>query len=237
MTEWIAKRFWTEASVVPEASGFALQLDGRPVKTPGRRTLILPSEEMAEAAAAEWAAQDTIIDPLTMPVTRSANSALDQTGPQREGVIDMLSQYGETDLLCHRAAEPEALARLQEDGWQPLLDWAADRHGAPLVAVAGLLPATQPDGSLARLREAVAGYGDFGLTGLYDLVTLSGSLVIGLAVAEGRVDPAEGWSLSRIDEDWQIAQWGEDEEAAERAEIYRRAFDHAARFTAWSGAR
>ncbi|MBF9035786.1 ATPase [Rhodobacterales bacterium HKCCE2091] len=235
MSEWAAKRFWTEAQVEPADGGYALKLDGRPVRSPGKRPLILPSAGMAEAAAAEWAAQEDVIDPTTMPVTRSANSALDQTGPAREGVIDMLAAYGETDLLCYRAEEPEGLVERQVAAWDPLLSWARDRFDAPLAVTAGVVPADQPVESLARLRGAVAGFGNFGLTGFYDLVTLSGSLVLALAVAEGRISPSEGWTVSRIDEDWQIEQWGADEEAAETAARKAHAFDHAARFLAWSG--
>lgn len=237
MTEWVAKRFWTEVTVaeVEAGAGFQVLLDGRGVKSPGKRLLTVPSRTMAEAAAAEWAAQDEVIDPTTMPVTRTANSAHDQTAPQREGVIAMLAAYAETDLLCHRADAPETLVARQAQAWDPLLEWVAKTHGAELKVTAGLLPEDQPGESLDALRAAVAGYGNFGLTGLYDLITLSGSIVIGLAVADGRLDAETGWRVSRIDEDWQSEQWGEDEDAAALAATKRAAFLHAAQVVGWSG--
>lgn len=236
MTEWVAKRFWTETRVERIDGGHQVLLDGRPVKTPGRRLLVMPSLEMAQAAQAEWDAQAEIIDPTSMPVTRSANSAIDQTGPQREEVIDMLAAYAETDLLCHRASHPESLAAAQAEAWDPLLAWALQQFEAPLVVTEGIVPQEQDPESLARLHRAVSGYGDFGLTALYDLIGISGSLVIGLAVADGILDVTEAWFISRIDEDHQIAQWGADEEAEALAESRKAAFLHAARFISWSGA-
>jgi len=235
MTEWVAKRFWSEATVAELDGGYTIHLDGRPVKSPGRRVFVMPSAAMADAARAEWNAQEEVIDPTSMPVTRSVNSALDQTAPQRDDVIDMLAAYAETDLLCHRAALPQNLHAKQADAWDPLLAWALERYGATLVPTVGIMALDQDPESLAALREAVAGYGNFGLTALYDLIGISGSIVIGLAVAEGACEPAQGWLISRIDEDHQIAQWGADEEAEARAEIRKRAFLHAAQFVGWSG--
>ncbi|MFW5654079.1 MAG: ATP12 family chaperone protein [Roseicyclus sp.] len=230
MTEWVARRFWTEVDVAGGPGAWRVLLDGRPVRTPGRAPLDLPSAAMARAMAGEWAAQDRVIDPRTMPVTRSANSAIDRVVPQKAEVVAMLASYGETDLLCHRAEGPEALVALQSEGWDPILDWAAERLGARLRPTTGILPAEQPPEALARLSERLAAFDAFGLTAVHDLVTLSGSLVLGLAVAEGRVDAETGWALSRIDEDWQIAQWGEDEEAAEAAARKFADFRHALRF-------
>ncbi|MEM1274203.1 MAG: ATP12 family protein [Pseudomonadota bacterium] len=235
MTEWVAKRFWTDVAIVRTEDGFQLSLDGRSVKTPGRRVLTLPSRAMAAAAAAEWSAQTQTIDPTKMPVTRSANSAIDQTAPQRDAVIDMLAAYGETDLLCHRADRPDALVARQEAAWAPLLHWVAKRHQAQLNVTTGILPTEQPAASLSRLHAAIASYGNFGLTALHDLIQLSGSVVIGLAVAEGEVESDTAWELSRIDEDWQIEQWGPDEEAAMRVKTRYDAFSHAAKFVQWSG--
>ena len=235
MTEWVAKRFWTDAASEPVAGGHRIVLDGRPVKTPGRRALIVPSLEMAEATVAEWAAQGEVIDPATMPVTRSVNSALDQTAPQRDAVIEMLAAYAETDLLCHRASHPASLVRRQSEAWDPLLAWAIQQFDAHLVVTEGVMPQDQDAQSLARLRSAVAQYGDFGLTALYDLIGISGSIVIGLAVADGMLPAEDGWSISRFDEDHQIQQWGADEEAEARAETRKAAFLHAARFLRWSG--
>ena len=232
MSEWKAKRFWKDVSVEAVGKGWQVLLDGRPVRTPLKTPMILPTREMAEAVAAEWMAQEGEIDPLSMPVTRSANAALDKVTAQHAEVAAMLAAYAETDLLCHRAAFPEELVEQQKKGWDPVLDWAAQTYGAPLVAVEGLLPAEQPADSLARYHAEIASYAPFSLTALHDLITLSGSIVLGLyAAREGA--PAETiWALSRIDEDWQVTQWGEDEEAAEAAAIKRAAFLHAASFLA-----
>lgn len=236
MSEWAAKRFWTDVTVEAEDGGFTVRLDGRAVKSPGKRGLVMPSREMADAMAAEWAAQGELIEPGTMPVTRSVNSALDQTGPARAGVIDMLAAYAETDLLCHRADGPAELVARQGASWDPLLAWAVAELQAPLEVSVGILPADQPADSLARFRDEIDAFGNFGLTGLYDLITLSGSAVIGLAVARNHIPAEAGWRHSRIDEDWQTELWGEDEEAAENAAASCRAFHHAARFLGWSGA-
>jgi chaperone required for assembly of F1-ATPase len=235
MTGWKVKRFWTEATVVPDGSSWHVLLDSRPLRTPAKAVLDLPTEEMARAIAAEWAEQGEEIDPLSMPVTRSANSAIDRVATQHGEVAGMLAAYAETDLLCHRAETPLRLNEQQAAAWDPLLDWAEHRFGARLAPTTGILPVAQAEPALRLLSDTVHGMGAFQLTALHDLVSLSGSLILGLAVAEGRLDPAEGWRLSRIDEDWQIAQWGEDEEAAEVAARKYSEFLHAKRFWTLSG--
>jgi chaperone required for assembly of F1-ATPase len=230
MSEWKARRFWQDASVVEGEIGFEVRLDDRPVRTPLKTLLALPTRCMAEAVAAEWQAQEGVIDPASMPMTRSANAALDKVTPQHAEVAAMLAGYAETDLLCHRADHPQGLIDQQNKGWNPVLTWAADRHGAPLIVVQGILPATHPATSLVAFHAAVSGFKPFSMTALHDLVTLSGSLVLALWVAAGAGSAEAAWALSRIDEDWQISQWGADEEAAEAAEIKRAAFLHAARF-------
>lgn len=230
MSEWKAKRFWKDTDVAPSGSGFQVLLDGRPVRTPLKAAMTLPSKDMAEAVAREWAAQEGAIDPRSMPVTRSANAAIDKVTVQWAEVATMLAAYGETDLLCHRADAPEELRDQQNKAWDPVLAWARSRFNAPLTVVSGVLPAMQPADSLASLDDAVRAYRPFSLTALHDLVTLSGSLVLGLYVAEGHCRPEAGWELSRIDESWQAAQWGADEEAEEVAALKRSAFLHAARF-------
>lgn len=230
MNDWKARRFWHEVGTVEGETGFEVRLDGRPVRTPLKTLLALPTRRLAEAVAAEWQAQEGEINPGTMPMTRSANAALDKVAPQHAEVAAMLAGYGETDLLCHRAEHPEGLIDLQNKGWNPVLDWAAGRYGAPLAVVQGVLPAKHPAASLAVYHAVVSGVRPFSMTALHDLVTLSGSLVLGLWVAEGAGDPQVAWDLSRIDENWQISQWGTDEEAGEAAQAKRAAFLHAARF-------
>lgn len=227
---WKAKRFWKDVSVSEIEDGFAVNLDTRRVMTPGRVPLTLPTQAMAAAIAEEWAAQEDEIQPLTMPVTRAANSAIERVRPQRPEVAAMLAAYGETDLTCHRADAPAALVSRQAQAWDPVLAWAATALGAPLTPTAGVLPVDQPQASLAALSAHVAALDEFRLTALHDLVTLSGSLLLGLATSARHIDPETAWSLSRIDEDWQIEQWGHDDEAAAAAAIKRGQFLQADRF-------
>ncbi len=221
---WKAKRFWQDVSVTEEPNGFAVMLDTRRVLTPGKQPLIVPTRAMATAVAAEWAAQTGEIQPLTMPVTRAANSAIERVRPQRAEVAAMLAAYAETDLTCHRAASPAELVARQAQAWDPVLDWAATAHGAPLIPTTGVLPIEQPPESLRALADHVAALDEFHLTALHDLVTLSGSLLLGLATAERHLDPEAAWAVSRIDEEWQIEHWGRDEDADAAMEIKRAQF-------------
>ncbi|MBP1806786.1 ATP12 family chaperone protein [Rubellimicrobium aerolatum] len=232
MSGWASKRFWTEVAVVPEGDGFAVTLDGRPVRTPGKARLVVPTRAFAEEVAREWAAQEGQVDPVTMPATRLANAAIDKVSASRPEVVEMLSAFGASDLLCYRAEAPERLVARQRAGWDPLLAWSAEALGADLCAVQGVMPVAQAEADLARLREPVEAMDAFELAAFHDLVSLSGSLVLALAVVEGRLSAEEAWRLSRLDEDFQIEEWGEDEEAAEAAELRRTAFLDAARFHA-----
>jgi len=227
---WAAKRFWTEARVVPAPGGHGIALDARAVKTPAKAPLVLPSHALAEAVAAEWDAQKDAVDPRTMPLTRAANAAIDKVVPQYDEVAEMIAAYGGSDLLCYRAPGPEALVARQAAGWDRWLDWAAARHGARLAAGVGVVHVAQDAACLSALGARVRAHSAFELTGLYDLVALSGSLVLGLAVSEGALDPAAAWDLSRIDETWQAEQWGADEDAEALAAAKRRDFLQAHRF-------
>lgn len=219
---WKNRRFWkTAAAALHAEGGYAIMLDGRPVRTPAKALLRLPTAGLAEAVAAEWAAQGDTLDPATMPFTRAANSAIDTVAPHHQAVVDTVAAYGGTDLLCYRAQHPAELVARQATGWDPLLDWAEARFGARLAVTSGVMAVAQPSEALARLRARLAAADPFALAALHDLVSLSGSLVLGLAAAEGYLPPEAIWSLSRIDEDFQAEQWGTDEEAAEAA-AYRR---------------
>ncbi|KEP70757.1 ATPase [Thioclava dalianensis] len=223
MSEWAAKRFWKAATVEGTAGDFGVLLDSRALRSPAKSALRVPSRAMAEAIAAEWDAQDGVIRPDTMPVTRSANAAIDKVRVQFDEVVAMLGDYGDTDLLCYRAESPEELARREADAWDPLLDWARAEFGAHLQVTSGVMPVAQDPQAVAPLRAALAALSEFELAAMHDLIAISGSLVLGLAVGQGRLDAAEAWRLSRIDDDWQIAQWGDDEEAAELAALKRAA--------------
>ena len=190
----------------------------------------MPTRALAQEIAEEWELQDGVIDPLSMPFTRAANSAVEKVAPQRAEVAAMLAGYGDSDLLCYRAAAPDELVARQAAAWDPLLDWAKTRHGARLIPVQGVMYKPQPPAALRALAAEVEALTPFRLTGFHDLVALSGSLVIGLAAAADHKPPEALWTLSRIDEDWQQEQWGTDDEAAEAAEARRRDFLRAYRF-------
>ncbi len=230
MTAWKMRRFWTEARAVASGGGFAVELDGRPVRTPAKARLMVPTGALARAIADEWQAQAGAVDPRAMPVTRAANAAIDKVSVQFDEVAGMIAAYGDSDLTCYRAAAPEALVGRQAAAWDPLLDWAADTFGARLIPVQGVIHQPQPRAALDALAAPVRALDPFELTALHDLVSLSGSLVIGLAASEAVLPVETLWDRSRIDEDWQVEQWGEDDEAAAEAGNRRRGFLDAARF-------
>ena len=230
MNAWVAKRFWSEVNVAPVADGFAVQLDGRPVKTPAKTPLVVPTAELAEAIAVEWRTVDEKIDPEVMPFTRSANAAIDKVSTQFIEVADMLAAYGGSDLLCYRATTPAALIDRQAQAWDPLLDWAFDTFGARLKTTSGLMPIEQDAAALSALSKPLYDATPFQLTALHDLISLSGSLVLALKVTQGNMDAKTAWTWSRIDEVWQAEQWGEDEDAEQAAQVKRLAFEHAAVF-------
>ncbi len=226
---WKRKRFWTSTGVDEAEGGFTVTLDGRSIRTPAKAPLVLPTRALAEAVAEEWEAQQGEIDPASMPLTRTANSAIDTVARNHAAVAADLAAYGDSDLLCYRAEAPAALAARQSDGWDPWLAWSAG-IGAPLRVGTGVIAVDQPPESLARLASRVRALSPLELAAFHDLVTLTGSLVLGLALAEGLIEPDAAFDLSRIDEDWQAELWGEDEEAAESAALKRQALRDAARF-------
>ena len=230
MSEWAPKRFWKTVEVVEANGGFMATLDGRTVRTPGKSALVVPTREMADRIAEEWEAQVDKVDPTTMPWTRSANSAIDKLSVQRAEVEDHLIGYAGTDLLSYRAEGPDGLIARQANSWDPILDWIAQRHSVRLLTTFGVMPVTQTDDALRVLRNVMHEMSDFAITGFHDLVTLSGSYVLAVSVADGFLNAGAAWDASRIDEEWQNEQWGRDEEADEHAELKRDAFFHAANF-------
>jgi chaperone required for assembly of F1-ATPase len=223
------KRFYTEARV---GEGRRILLDGKAVRTPGRRGLALPSDALAEAIADEWNAQSERIDPRAMPLTGLANAALDRIAPDPAAFARGLAAYGESDLLCYRAEAPAGLVRRQSESWDPLLAWAQQRYDAVLEIATGVVHVAQPAETVARLNAAVASLDPFALAGLSPLVTVSGSLLIALALAEGAIPLGTAWAAATLDEQWQAEQWGEDAEAAAALASRRRDFEAAARFLA-----
>lgn len=224
------KRFYRAASTDQRDEGFVVLLDGKPVRTPARALLALPSEALASAIAEEWDRQDEEVDPETMPMMRHACTALDRVLPQRDAVADEVARFGATDLLCYRADEPETLVRRQDEAWQPWLDWLEESHGVRLATTTGIMPIDQDDAALQRLRKVVGTHDAFELTALHGAVSITASLVIGLALSVGRLDAATAWRLSRIDHDHQTARWGEDPEAAQVAAKSEAELNAAGRF-------
>lgn len=223
------KRFWKDAEVV-EDSGFGIALDGRRVKTPARADLAVPTRALAEAMAGEWREAGEEIDPRVMPLTGLANAAIDRVEPDREEFAAGLAKYGEADLFCYRAESPVILAERQEREWGPLLAWARRRYDVDFCVTAGTIHVPQPQATVERLAHAVAALDPFRLAGLWPLVTIGGSLVAALAVAEGAVTADEAWDAVSVDERWQIEQWGADAEAEAALANRRRDFLAAARF-------
>ena len=223
------KRFWTAVSTDAER---VVRLDERPVRTPGRVPLALPSAALAEAVADEWRAVGETIDPRTMPLTGLANAAIDRIGPDPALFVAAIARYGASDLLCYRAEDPPELAARQAAAWDPPLDWARARYDVAFAVTAGVVPVAQQAATLERLERAVAARGAFALAALTTIVSLTGSLVLGLAVAERAFDTARVWQASELDEAWQAELWGVDEEAMDRRRLRREEFERAALFLA-----
>jgi len=229
MSDWEMKRFWKQTGVVEVDGGWTVTLDGKPLRTPAKAPLTLPTRAYAEECAAEWEAQVDGVQPDQMPLTRSANAAIDKVSAQSDEVAELIAAYGETDLLCYRAESPDSLVRRQAEAWDPLLAWAADALGARLIPTTGIIHRPQDPQALARLAETTRALDPFELAAFHDIVAISGSLIIGFATAR-RAQPADAlWTASRIDEDWQAEQWGVDEEAAEQTALRKRSFLKAAR--------
>lgn len=212
----LPKRFYQDVSVSGRDGGFTVLLDGRPVRTPARKPLLVPSEPIANALADEWRAQQTTIDPARMPLTRIVNSALDGVAGREADVAAEIVKYAGNDLLFYRADGPAALAARQAKHWDPVLAWAEARFGGRFVRASGLMPVTQPAALLAAIAGHVAGYDTLRLAALHVATTLTGSALLALAHAEGQLTALEAWTAAHVDEDHQIEMWGEDDEAAGR---------------------
>ncbi|MDX8357018.1 ATP12 family chaperone protein [Sphingopyxis terrae] len=224
------KRFWKTSAIVPQDGGWGIALDGRPVRTPARAPLVVPSEKLAEAIAAEWNAQGSDIDPAAMPMTGIANAAIDLATGDRAAFAETIAAYAQTDLLCYRDDRDAALQGEQAAAWNPLLAWAEARLGIEFALAQGVLPIDQPAATVAALREAVHALDPFRLAPLSPLVTIGGSLVAGLALVEDAFAADMLWEAVSLDELYQERRWGADSEAQKARD--RRAADwgNAARF-------
>ena len=224
------KRFWKRASAAAGECGWSISLDGKPLRTPARKPLLVPTEKLALAIAAEWSSAGETVDPGAMPLTGLANAAIDRVAPDPEPFALGIARYGESDLACYRAEGPAGLAARQEASWDALLDWARRRFDVDFRTTCGIVHVPQPEETLARLRHAVAALDPFRLAGLSPLVTIGGSLVAGLAVLEQSVTAEQAWDAVTVDEKWQAEQWGADAGAEAALEARRRDFLAAARF-------
>jgi chaperone required for assembly of F1-ATPase len=210
------KRFYRSVSVDGAPPAVRVRLDGKPVRTPARRELVLPARALAEAIAAEWAAQGERIDPAAMPLTRLVNSALDGVAGREAEVRAEIARYAASDLLCYRAEAPAELVRRQAEAWDPVLEWARAELGAQLATGQGVVPVSQPQAAIAAIAGVLADLDALALTAHHVITSLTGSAVLALAHARGRLTAEEAWTAAHVDEDWQIGQWGEDAEAKAR---------------------
>lgn len=211
------RRFWKEAAVVELSSGgYGIVLDGRPLKVPSRSHLTIRERRLAEAVAAEWNAVGETMDPEAMPLTQLANTAQDRVAPMRDQFVEELLKFVDTDMLCYRAPQPAELVRRQRAGWQPILDWAAERFGCQWCVTERLMPEAQPDEVHEALRREVERLDDIALTALQVVAPASGSLVAGLALVEGRINVQQAYEIAFLDELFQADNWGEDPEAVRR---------------------
>lgn len=224
------RRFWKEVTVEQGDGGWAVQLDGRSVRTPARASLSVPNRALADAIADEWRSVGNEVDPRSMPLTGFANAAIDRVAPDRQAFAAGLGRYAEADLACYRSEWPPELVECQEQRWDPLLAWARRRFDVDFATTSGLLHVPQPPATVDRLAHAASALDPFRLAGLSSLVTIGGSLIAGLAVLEKAISTDEAWAAVSIDERWQLEQWGSDADAKRTLENRQRDFLAAARF-------
>jgi chaperone required for assembly of F1-ATPase len=220
------KRFYKDAGVTETAGGFGITLDGKPIRTPSGRQVVIPSRALAEVVAAEWAAQGETIDPVTMPLTRIANSVVEGVVDRVELVAEDLAKYLESDLLFYRAGHPEGLVEREAAHWDPVLFWAAEALGAHFILSEGVMHVKQPDEALKAARAALPGNA-WSVAALHVVTTLTGSALLALALAHGARDADQVWAAAHVDEDWNVEKWGVDEEAAARRAARLRDFQAA----------
>lgn len=223
----LPKRFYDEASYAQTDGGFSILLDGRTVKTPAKATLLLPNAALAAAVAEEWAAQDKVVNPAGMPLTRLANSAQDAVGARFDDVADDIVRFAGNDALCYRADDPQSLVDTQRRLWDPVVDWAGDLLGGRFVLIEGVIHAAQPDNLLAAYKSRISDEKPLRLAALHTATSLTGSALLALAVRENHLDADSAWQAAHVEEDFNIERWGEDAEAAQIRAYKRTEFDAA----------
>jgi len=206
-------RFYKAVDVRQALNGFALLLDGKPIKTPAGHALLSPTRALAEAIAQEWRGQGERIVPATMPLAKSLNTGIDRVASSRDAIIDDLAKFADSDLLCYRTADPEELVQRQSAAWDPWLAWSEQRYGARLKVVTGMTHIDQPPDALDRLRRAIAAHDDHRLVALHPGVTITGSAILGLALVAKAMTADEAFAAAQVDEEYQAERWGRDAEA------------------------
>lgn len=224
------KSFWKQVSTLAKADGWAICLDERAIRTPAQALLVVPTEALADAIAAEWRSVEHEVDPRAMPLTGLANAAIDRIAPDTHAFACGLAKYGEADLTCYRSEWPPELVSRQQASWDELLEWGRRRYDVDFSTTTGLLHVPQSRATINRLGQAIAELGAFHLAGLSPLVSTGGSLIAALAVLEKAISAEAAWEAVSIDERWQLEQWGDDEEALAALENRRRDFLAGARF-------
>lgn len=230
MSIWKKKRTWANTSIELIGSSFAILLDDKYLHTPNKTKILLPTKKLAQKVAEEWRLQTETINPLMMPYSRLVNSAIDKVNENVDSVVSDLVGYGDTDLVCYRSVSPEDLVRLQNKHWNPILVWAKNELNIDLKVISGINYEAQDPVQIKKLSEEINSYNAFLLTGLYDLVTISGSLLVALAVYYKYISPTAGFDISFLDEDWQRKKWGQDEESIKSRSNKFKEFQLAFRF-------
>ncbi|HEY0234764.1 MAG TPA: ATP12 family protein [Afipia sp.] len=229
----LRKRFYKDVAVSETPEGFAITLDGKPIRTPGKKLLAAPTRELAQIMADEWSAQRETIDPMAMPMTRLANSTIDGVAENADAVLEDIAKYFGSDLLFYRASFPDALIARQAEHWDPVLRWAADNLGAHFILGEGVMHVAQPDRAIAAARDALPKSSSlkdaWNLAAMHVVTALTGSALLALALKHKALDEAQVWAAAHVDEDWNSQQWGEDEEVASRRAARSRDFEAAAK--------
>ena len=234
MTPSLKKRFWKKATVVEVSGGYGIELDGQRVQTPSKLPLIVVFRVIADAIASEWMAQVNLVNPSAMPATRMANSVIDKVILNQNAIVEMLTEYSGSDLLCYRATGPQSLIDAQGIVWDPLLDWSAKTNLAPMNVASGIMHVEQPVTSIDVYRSKLKEMNPYQLAGVHDLITISGSVIISMALISNHFSIDEAWTAASVDEIWQEKQWGSDMEAKEVRAKKRLDFEFA--FNFWKSA-
>jgi chaperone required for assembly of F1-ATPase len=217
------KRFYKTVTAVPAGEDFEIHLDGKPIRTPGRALLTVPTQALADTIVEEWDAVKENVEPHMMPVTGIAYTAIDYMPAHRGEVVDAVAKYAETDLVCYRAEGPRKLQEMHANAFDPMVEWLEERFGVRMAVTQGVIPVTQDPAHLAAIREVIDGIDDLRLAALREIATITGSAAITLALWDNAIDPDMAWSVAQVDEDYHIGMWGEDPQAAIARQARRRA--------------